>query len=135
MSLYSVTKWSKKNQHLLKVVCACHFGAHMPRSFFGETVCSAAYLINLVPSGVLQFQTPLQTVTHHCKLPSTSKSAPCVFGCVVFVHVPKSNRVNWIHVLWSVFFLDMLNIKKGGINHWCSPTVEFASSLLPASEH
>ncbi|CAL8995150.1 unnamed protein product [Prunus brigantina] len=40
----------RKNRHLLEVVRASLFGAHMPRSFWGEAVLSAAYLINRIPS-------------------------------------------------------------------------------------
>ena len=55
----------RKNKHLLEVVRASLFGANMPRSFWGEAVVSAAYLINRIPSSILNFQTPLQTLHHH----------------------------------------------------------------------
>ncbi|CAL9011096.1 unnamed protein product, partial [Prunus brigantina] len=77
----------RKNRHLLEVVRASLFGAHMPRSFWGEAVLSAAYLINRIPSSILQFRTPLQTLQHHCQIPPTQNLEPRIFGCVVFVHL------------------------------------------------
>ena len=45
----------QKNCHLLEVVRASLFGAHMPTSYWGEAITTAAYLINRVPSSSLQF--------------------------------------------------------------------------------
>ena len=45
----------RKNRHLLEVVRASLFGAHMPISYWGEAITAAAYLINCVPSSSLQF--------------------------------------------------------------------------------
>ncbi|CAL8151232.1 unnamed protein product [Prunus armeniaca] len=64
----------------------------MPRSFLGEAVCSAAYLINRVPSSVLNFQTPLQALRQFCALHSTPNLEPRVFGCVTFVHLYTHQR-------------------------------------------
>ena len=38
-----------KNSHLLEVVRASLFGAHMPTSYWGEALSVAAYLINVYP--------------------------------------------------------------------------------------
>ncbi|KAI5353284.1 hypothetical protein L3X38_006177 [Prunus dulcis] len=59
----------------------------MPRSFWGEVILSAAYLINQIPSSILNFQTPLQTLYHHLQIPHTKNLKPRIFGCVVFVHL------------------------------------------------
>ncbi|BBN68727.1 hypothetical protein Prudu_550S000600, partial [Prunus dulcis] len=82
----------RKNRHLLEVVRASLFDAQMPRSFWGEAVCSAAYLINRVPSSVLNFQTPLQALRQFCALHSTPNLEPRVFGCVTFVHLYTHQR-------------------------------------------
>ncbi|CAL2258010.1 unnamed protein product [Prunus armeniaca] len=52
-----------------------------------QAVFSAAYLINWVPSSVLNFQTPLQALRQFCALHSTPNLEPRVFGCVTFVHL------------------------------------------------
>ncbi|BFG37702.1 hypothetical protein CerSpe_239760 [Prunus speciosa] len=82
----------RKNRHLLEVVRASLFGANMPRSFWGEAVLSAAYLINRIPSSILQFRTPLQTLQPHSQIPPTQNLEPRVFGCVVFVHLHDHQR-------------------------------------------
>ncbi|CAL8998283.1 unnamed protein product [Prunus brigantina] len=82
----------RKNRHLLEVVRASLFDAQMPRFFWGEAVCSAVYLINRVPSSVLNFQTPLQALLQFCALHSTPNLEPRVFGCVTFVHLYTHQR-------------------------------------------
>ena len=44
-----------KNRHLLEVVCASLIEAHMPLSYWGHALTSAAYLINRVPSNTIDF--------------------------------------------------------------------------------
>ncbi|CAL2271615.1 unnamed protein product [Prunus armeniaca] len=77
----------RKNKHLLEVIRASIFSANMPRSFWGEAVVSAAYLINRIPFSILNFQTPLQTLHHHIQTLPTPNLEPWIFGCVVFVHL------------------------------------------------
>jgi transposase InsO family protein len=40
----------KKNRHLLKVTCALLFSANLPKSYWSDTVLTACYLINHLPS-------------------------------------------------------------------------------------
>ncbi|KAI5324129.1 hypothetical protein L3X38_033202 [Prunus dulcis] len=82
----------RKNRHLLEVVHASLIGANMPRSIWGEAVLSAAYLINRIPSSILNFQTPLQTLYHHLQIPPSKNLEPRIFGCVVFVHLHDHQR-------------------------------------------
>ncbi|KAI5353834.1 hypothetical protein L3X38_006728 [Prunus dulcis] len=64
----------------------------MPRSFWGEVVISAAYLINRIPSNILNFQTSLQKLHHHIQTPHTPNLELRIFGCVVFVHLHDHQR-------------------------------------------
>ncbi|CAL2246759.1 unnamed protein product [Prunus armeniaca] len=82
----------RKNIQLLEVVRASLFGANMPRSFWGEAVISAAYFINRIPSSILHFQTPLQTLHHHIQTPPTPNLEPRIFSCVVFIHLHDHQR-------------------------------------------
>ncbi|KAK3001020.1 hypothetical protein RJ639_020680 [Escallonia herrerae] len=52
----------RKNRHLLEVVRASLIEAHLPLSYWGEALISAAYLINWVPSRTIDYQTPSQSV-------------------------------------------------------------------------
>ena len=54
----------------------------VPKFLWGEAVKTAAYLINRMPSRVLNYKTPLEmlTGTNHFIVP------PKIFGCTCFVH-------------------------------------------------
>ena len=65
---------------------------HMTKSFWGDAVLSAAYLINRMPSSVLSFQTPLQSLSYYCDINSALHILPRVFGCVVYVHMHTPHR-------------------------------------------
>ena len=66
--------------------------AHMPQQYWPDTVGTSVYLLNRMPSRVLEFQTPLQTLERYVKIPSALHIPPKIFGCVAFVHVPKHQR-------------------------------------------
>ena len=62
--------------------------AKIPKSFCGEFVNTAIYLINRLPSVPLDFDIPQRVWT--------GKNVPYshlkVFGCKAFMHVPKEQR-------------------------------------------
>jgi hypothetical protein len=75
----------RKNRHLAEVARSLLFTMNVPKYLWGEAILTAAYLINRMPSSVLNFKTPLEC------LPSvfrTTTLLPRVFGCVCFVHAP-----------------------------------------------
>ena len=82
----------RKNRHLLNVTHSLLFTHNVPKYFWGDALLTTGYLINRLPSKVLNFQSP------HEKLVSLFPSAlffsnlPLkVFGCVAFVHnVPEN---------------------------------------------
>jgi hypothetical protein len=53
---------------------------HVPNSCWADALLYAAYLINKMPSRILDFKTPLEVCLHLYLLPK-------VFGCVCFVHI------------------------------------------------
>lgn len=78
----------RKNRHLLEVARSLMFATHVPKIFWGDALLTAAYLINRMPSKVLKFQTPCQTLLQ--LFPHTrfiSFIDPKVFGCTAFVHL------------------------------------------------
>ncbi|CAL5366916.1 unnamed protein product [Camellia sinensis] len=79
----------RKNGHLLEVARSLLFTMNVPKSFWGDAVLTAAYLINRMPSSVLHFQIPLELlpVTY-----PTSSLPPRVFGSVCFVHLQPRTR-------------------------------------------
>ncbi|CAN1845085.1 Retrovirus-related Pol polyprotein from transposon TNT 1-94, partial [Linum perenne] len=84
----------RKNRHLLEVARACMFARHVPKYLWGEAVLTATYLINRMPSKVLQFQPPRQLLLSlYPQLTSISSDLPPrIFGCTVFVHINPSHR-------------------------------------------
>ena len=83
----------RKNRHLLEVARSLMFSTHVPKHFWGKAVLTAAYLINRMPSRVLNFQTPCQVLLK--SYPSTriiSTLSPRAFECSVFVHTYQQFR-------------------------------------------
>ena len=80
-----IAKW--KNRHLLEVVCVIMFTNNVPKLFWGEVIVTASYLINCLPSRVLQFQTPLQILLQTHPHTLLIQNLPIkTFGCTVFAH-------------------------------------------------
>ncbi|CAN1337340.1 Retrovirus-related Pol polyprotein from transposon TNT 1-94 [Linum perenne] len=84
----------RKNRHLLEVARASMFTHHIPKYLWGEAVLTATYLINRLPSRVLNFKTPRQVLlTQFPHISSfTSDLTPKIFGCTVFIHTPPHQR-------------------------------------------
>ncbi|OIV90354.1 hypothetical protein TanjilG_00564 [Lupinus angustifolius] len=66
-----------------------------------------------MPSKVLGFKTPLQALATHFTLPLSSIISPRVFGCVVFVHLHKSQRTKFDPCVVKCVFLGYATNKKG----------------------
>ena len=79
----------RKNRHLLEVVRASLIEAHMPLSYWGHALASASYLINRVPSSIIDFRTSSQALIEVIVAPVNPNLPPHVFGCVAFVHLHK----------------------------------------------
>ena len=56
----------RKNSHLLEVARRLLFHMHVPKQFWSDTVLTACYLINQMPSSVLDGASP-----HSLLYPST----------------------------------------------------------------
>ena len=77
----------RKNKRLLEVARALLFSKNVPKYLWGETILTATYLINIMPSRILNFQTPLnffKTLYPISRL--KSEIALKVFGCIAFAH-------------------------------------------------
>lgn len=83
----------RKNRHILEATRSLMFATHVPKHFWGEAVLTATYLINRMPSRVLNFQTPFQILLNsHPHIRFLSHVPPKIFGCTAFVHVVQQNR-------------------------------------------
>ena len=81
-----------KNRTLLEITQALLIESRAPASFWPEAIATATYLTNRLPSKPLQYKTPLETLGSFVSLPSSHSLPPRIFGCVVYVHLPKQTR-------------------------------------------
>lgn len=72
----------RKNRHLLEVARALMFKMNVPKFLWGEAVKTAAYLINRMPSRILNYRTPVECLSGV----NSFIVPPKIFGCTCFVH-------------------------------------------------
>lgn len=70
----------RKHRHLLNVARPLLFTSHLPLSFWGESIYTAAYLINRTPTPLLQGKSPYEIL--HGQVPMYNDLK--VFGCLCF---------------------------------------------------
>lgn len=66
--------------------------SRVPTFLWPEAVAICVYLLNCLPTKILHLKTPLDYLSAITKIPSALSLQPCIFGCTVFVHIPKHER-------------------------------------------
>ncbi|GKV10014.1 hypothetical protein SLEP1_g21439 [Rubroshorea leprosula] len=74
----------RKHRHILDSVCALLISSSCPERFWGEATLTVVYLVNRIPSSVLDNQSPYECL--HGILPTYNLLK--VFGCACFVLLP-----------------------------------------------
>lgn len=74
----------RKNRHLMEVVRSMMFHTNVPKRFWSYAVASACYLINRIPTKILQDVSPFEVLNKT----KSSINHLRVFGCVCFVLIP-----------------------------------------------
>ena len=77
----------RKNRHLLDVVRTLLLESSVPSTFWVEALSTTVYVINRLPSRVLDFVSPYYCLYHHPNYLDIH-----TFGCVCFVHFPSHER-------------------------------------------
>lgn len=104
----------RKNRHLLEVARAIMFSMHVPKYYWGETILTATYLINRMPSRVLSFNTPksqLMSIYPNTRLMSTLPFK--LFGCVVCVYIQSNMRTKLDKHTQRCIFMGYSSTQKG----------------------
>lgn len=78
----------RKNGHLFDTVQTLLFTMRVPKYLWGEAMLIASYLINRMPTRVLNFKTPLNSLKLICLTSHLFNTLPPkVFGCTTFVNI------------------------------------------------
>ena len=66
---------------------------NVPKSFWGEVVLTTTYLINRLPSWILNYSSSIETLSRFFpKFDGFNHLSPRIFGCVAFVHIYAHQR-------------------------------------------
>lgn len=104
----------RKNRHILEVARSLMFTTHVPKHFWGEAVLTATYLINRMPSRILQFKSPYDTLLHTFPTTRVLTTLPFkVFGCSAFVHVHAQHRSKLDPKALKCIFVGYSSNQKG----------------------
>jgi IS30 family transposase len=80
----------RKNRHLLEVTCALLFSANLPKGFWFDAILTACYLINRLPSRVIEFRSPFEILYNR----KFNLSHIRIFGCTCYVHSQNAGKLD-----------------------------------------
>ena len=100
----------RNNRHLLETVRALLFQMHVPKHLWVDVVSTACFLINRMPSSVLNWDTP-----YHILFPNKPlfPIEPQIFGCTCFVRYVHPQVSKLDHKSLKCIFLGYSRVQKG----------------------
>ena len=99
----------RKNRDLLEKTRAMMFYANVPKRFWSQAVLTATYIINRLPSRILNSKSPLEVLKHR----KIDLSHLRVFGSVCYVHVQAKHRDKLDPRAIKCIFLGYSSTQKG----------------------
>ena len=99
----------RKHRHILNMARSLLFQSNLPTKFWGESVLTAAYLINRTPTPLLQGKTPYEIL--HNTPPTYDQLR--VFGCLCFAKRHSSRHDKFQEKGRKCIFMGYPHNKKG----------------------
>lgn len=104
----------RKNGHLLDQTRALLFQNNVPKKFWGEAILTATYLINMLPSKILESKSLMEILSSfYPHVTPTNKLQPRIFGCVSYVHVHRNEKGKLDPRAVKCIFLGYSTTQKG----------------------
>ena len=82
----------RKNRTILEITRALMLESKVPTHFWPEAIATSVFLMNRLPTKILNKKIPLDILSKLTKIPQYLNLQPKVFGCTVYVHIPKHER-------------------------------------------
>ena len=90
------------------------FSTNVPKYIWGEVVLTASYLINRMPTHVLNYITPLECFQKYFLESQIQSNVPLkIFGCIVYVLIPSKDRSKLDPIAEKHIFIGYPPNKKG----------------------
>ncbi|GAA0186805.1 hypothetical protein LIER_34093 [Lithospermum erythrorhizon] len=99
----------RKHQHLLQVSRAMMFQSSLLSQFYGDSILAATYVINRLPTTVLEWKSPFEVL--NSKVPDLS--TPKVFGFLCFAASNISHKSKFQPRSYPTIFLGYPHNQKG----------------------
>jgi hypothetical protein len=99
----------RKNRDLLEKTRALMLQTNVPKHYWSQAIQTAAYIINRLPSSVLNFKSPFEVL----KGRKINIDHLRTFGCICFVHVQPKDRDKFDPRAIKCVFLGYSSTQKG----------------------
>lgn len=82
----------RKNRIILEITRSVMIESRIPTFLWPEAVATSVFLLNRLPTKILNMKTPLDVLSNQTNIPAPLNLSPKVFGCSVYVHIHKHER-------------------------------------------